>query len=203
MQLPDSLPPQPLPPELGWRRIKVGPTLGTSYILAGKPFGVSTHHPRHATWPCLRRLPGCTLPCPWCKFQLRYTSYVPLIDFHARKLHRVVVLGGKRTWESLEGVEPGRMVMLSRGDGETDTILFREVEDDPMYKLHLLKWRRVIPLEIRPYVFHLWQLRDVSRFYGINFHASNNTLEKEEALRRFQQEAQPLGDLQREHDQIE
>lgn len=202
-QLPPSQTPQATPDDLHWRKIVVEPTLGVSYILAGMPFGVHTHHPRHATWPCYRRLPNCTLPCPWCKFQLRFTSYVPLIDIHAKKLHRVVVMGGKRTWESLQGVQPGQMVMLTRGNGETDTVLFREIEDDPVYKLHLLKWRAKIPFEIRPYVFHLWQLRELSKFYGLTFYASNATYEKEEAIRLFNEQVQPLENLKQQHAEIE
>lgn len=196
MHLPDSSPPQSLPPELNWRRVKVKPGLKNfPFILAGKPFGCDTHHPRHRTIPCFTKLPGCTLPCPYCKWQRRYTCWVPVIDPSNRKQPRMVVQGGRRTWLSVEGLEAGSVVAVSRGDKERDTPIFITAADDTFNRLTLLKWRAELPAEIRPWCFHLWQLRDLSTHFGVPFFPSIRTEEIERGLSTPEQDPPRVADV--------
>lgn len=185
MHLPESRPPESLPPEICWRRLKVTPGIHGPYLLAAPPFVCQTHHPSSRTLPCFTRLPGCTLPCPFCRHALRSTTYVGLIDPVNKKVPRFVVQGGKRTWESLAGIEPGAAVVIGRGKEDRATILFTTTNElsIPAHKRDL--WRVQIPLEIRPYLFHLWQWRELSEHFGLVFHSSLRTEQIEKGTRNL------------------
>lgn len=182
-ELPASQPPRSTPPHLNWRRVKVLPGLHGPFILASAPFGVQTHHPSNRTLPCFTRLDGCTLPCPFCRFDLRQTTYVGLIDPTDKKEPRKVVQGGKRTWESLQGIAPGTVVMIARGKNDRDTVLVKETNQlsIPAHKLDL--WKVQCPFDIRPFVFHLWQWRELSEHFELEFFPSIRTEQIEKGTR--------------------
>lgn len=188
VQLPPSQPPQDLPSELQWRVIKVKPSMPVPYILAGEPFGGYTHHPRRCTLPCYASLKGCSLSCPWCKFERRFTCYVPLIDPKLAKQQRVVVMGGKRTFKSAEGIKPGTVVGLARGNADRDTPLFAPAAMDTFNLLHHKKWQDKLPMDIRPYLFHLWQIRELSDHFGLRFFPSIRTQELENFQRAIEED---------------
>jgi len=181
--LPESQPPEDAPPELNWRRMKVSAGIKPAMILAGAPFCCKTHHPLKRTIPCFTRLPGCTLPCPFCEFPVRDTVWVPLINPAEKKLPRIVVQGGKRTYESLADKKPGDVVLLARGTGDRDTILFNAAPEASIQGWKLDKWREQIPFDFRPWLFHLWQWRELSENFGLKFRASIRTQEIEKRFR--------------------
>lgn len=181
--LPESQPPKSLPPELSWRRLKVPPGIHGPFILAAQPFGCQTHHPNKRTLPCFTVMPGCTLECPFCSFPLRFTCYVPLIAPKDKKQPRIVVQGGKRTWESLQGIEPGSVVSFARGTEERATILFAASNELAVQAYKLDLWRAQLPLDFRPYLFHLWQWRELSEHFGLAFYPSIRTQEIQKGIK--------------------
>jgi hypothetical protein len=183
MRVPESQPPQSLPANLHWRRKKVMPGIHGPFILAAKPFGCQTHHPSNRTLPCFTRLDGCTLECPFCKFPLRHTTYVALIDPSSKREPRIVVQGGRRTWASLQGIDPGDVVSFAKGKLERDTILFTTSNELSIQAAKRDLWRAQIPMEFRPYLFHLWQWRELSEHFGMQFFASIRTEQIEKGVR--------------------
>jgi hypothetical protein len=183
MELPASQPPRSLPSALCWRRVKVMPGIHGPYLLAAPPFGCATHHPANRTMPCFTRLPGCTLPCPFCRFAVRQTTYVGLIDPANKKQPRFVIQGGKRTWESLDGIEPGTAVTMGRGKEDRATILFSPTNELAIQAHKRDLWRVQLPLDIRPYLFHLWQWRELSEHFGLEFFSSIRTEQIEKGTR--------------------
>jgi hypothetical protein len=196
-ELPGSQPPQSLPAELNWRRLKVPPGIHGPFILAAEAFGCQTHHPLKRTLPCFTKLPGCTLPCPFCGFPIRHTTYVALIDPKNKKHPRFVVQGGKRTWESLQGIEPGTVVSFGRGNADRDTLLFTPTNELSIQSHKLDLWRVQLPLDFRPYLFHLWQWRELSEHFGLAFYPSIRTLEIEKGIRPLNQDGPARATLQK------
>lgn len=182
-ELPASQPPRELPPHLNFRRVKVPPGVHGPYILAAAPFGCRTHHPLNRTMPCFTRLPGCTLPCPFCKFVVRDSTYVALIDPKNKRFPRFVIQGGKRTFNSLEGIEPGAVVMMGRGKEDRATIIFSPTNELAIPEHKRLLWRAQIPMEFRPYLFHMWQWRELSEHFGLPFYTSIRTEQIEKGTR--------------------
>lgn len=182
-ELPTSQPPRESPPHLNWRRYKVLPGIHGPYLLAAPPFGCVTHHPSNRTMPCFTRLPGCTLPCPFCRFCVRDTTYVALIDPKDRREPRKVVQGGKRTWKSLEGIEVGTVVTMGKGKGDRDTILFSPSNELAIAGHHRDLWRAQLPLDFRPFLFHLWQWRELSEHFDLEFFPSIRTEQIEKGTR--------------------
>lgn len=182
-ELPSSRPPQPTAPELDWRRCKVTAGLHGPYILASEPFACATHHPSTRTLPCFTRLPNCTLPCPFCRFELRTTTYVGIIDPKDKKEPRKIVQGGKRTLKSLEGIAPGTVVMIGKGNNERDTLMFKETNQASIAHHVLDIWRVQCPFEIRPFLFHLWQWRELSEHFDLTFRPSIRTEQIEKGTR--------------------
>lgn len=176
-----STPPVELPACLNWRTIKVKPGMTGPLILAGPVAGFYTHHPADRTLPCLKRMPRCSLPCPWCRFPTRFTSYTPVIDPNAKKRKKLVVQGGKRTYESVVNGTPGQTVGTARGDGETDTVFFRAWPEQ-LHPSVVNRFRDDIPTDITMYLLHLWQWRDLTEHYGQQFYPSILTQEIEMGL---------------------
>lgn len=176
--------PQSLPEHLRWRtiRLKAG-TLGP-VMLAGPPVGVYTHHPSTRTVPCLRTLPGCSLQCPWCRFSKRFSVWVPVFDFNARKQTQLVVLGGKRTYESIAAAAPGTLVTVTRGEKDRDTPLFRPAPEQRL-STSAAKFIGVCPVDITRYLLHLWQWRELTEHFGEQFYPSIATTEIETGLRKM------------------
>ena len=179
-----STPPFDLPEDLSWRRVKVGVGVSGPYILAGPVIGLYTHHPGERTIPCLARLPHCTLPCPYCRFQLRYTSYTPVIDPSVRRQQNIVIQGGKRTYQSIVGGSAGQTWQVARGSGETDTPLFRPA-DPQLASWAAGKWHKGFPFDVSRYLLHLWQWRDLTEHMGHQFYPSLRTQELEQATQRL------------------
>lgn len=121
---------------------------------------------------------------------MRFSCWVPVIDVQQPKQPRIVVQGGKRTFNSLQGCKPGDVVSLVRGTAERDTCLFSLLAPDSIDILHRKKWSAKIPFDIRPYLFHLWQLRDLSSAFGLQFFASIHTEEIEAKIRTLDEDEQ-------------
>jgi hypothetical protein len=174
--------PQELPPYLRWRTIKVRTGTHGPLVLAGPPQGLTTHHPAGRTVPCAARLPGCSIVCPWCRFTKRFTCYVPLFDPSQRKQDRIVVMGGKRTWESVAGMQPGSLVCMLRGSGERDTTLFRPWNEAVHPAVHH-RWVKQCPQDITRYLLHLWQWRELTESFKAEWFPSITTEEIEAGIR--------------------
>jgi hypothetical protein len=195
VQLPPSQPPEDLPDTLQWKRIKVQAGIKRAMVLAGEPFGVLTHHPQTRTLPCFTAISGGNLRCPFCTYAKRFTVWVPILDFDDKKNPRKVVQGGRKTWHTLATYKPGDVVRIARGDGERDTITFHRAEEHELDKARLTLWRAKLPFDIRPYLFHLWQLRVVNKHFGIPFTPSLRTLEIEAGIRTIEEDEKREADV--------
>lgn len=165
-----------LPHELGWRYEKQTECfMRGPFVYAAPVLGFYCHHPVKRTFPCYKLLKGCTLDCPFCRWRRQYTSYVALYDPNDRKKPRKVISGGKRTYEDFSAVPVGTVVSLQRGPAKTDTIRMR-VWPEAIDERQLKKWREWCVEDITPYLFHLWQRRELTEHFGYTYYPSLNTL---------------------------
>lgn len=164
--------PVELPECLKWRYTKIAPTTARgAYMLAGPPLAFECHHPVRRTFPCYKLLKGCTLECPWCRWKRQFSVYVPLFDINEPKNVKIVVCGGKKTHGDVKSMAVGSMVMLSRGTHVRDTLRIRpwpEVIDPHTYR----RWRAKCVDDISPYLFHLWQRRELTEHFGHTYFPS-------------------------------
>lgn len=168
--------PVELPENLKWRYTKVKPCMMRGpFMVAAPPLGFETHHPVRRTVPCYSFLKGCTLKCPLCRFRRQYTTYLPLFDLNEPRFYKIVVSGGKKTWSQVRDVKPGTLVALSRGNGEKDTIQVHAWPGavDPNV---LRSFQRKCIDDISPYLFHLWQQRELTMHFNQPYYPSLRAL---------------------------
>lgn len=195
MELPSSQPPEALPETLLWKHIKVKAGVKRAMVLAGAPFGCLTHHPQTRTLPCYTAISNGTLRCPFCTYSKRFTVWVPILDFEDKKNPRKVVQGGRKTWSTLEAFKPGDVLRMARGEGERDTLTFHKAEEHEVDKARLVLWRTKLPMDVRPYLFHLWQLRVLNKHFDIAFTPSLRTLEIEAGIRTLEEDEKKNADV--------
>lgn len=169
--------PVELPECLKWRYRKVGECmLRGPFMLASTPKGFETHHPVKRTLPCFKFLKGCTLECPFCRWKRQYTTYVPLLDLAEPKHFRIVVSGGKKTFEDVRNLAVGTLVGYSRGKAQRDTLRIRPwPEQSDAYDVK--RWERKCIEDISPYLLHLWQIRELTEHFGQTYYPSLRIIE--------------------------
>jgi hypothetical protein len=99
-----STEPQILPPELCWFVPPSREWVGQSLLLAGRPITLLTHRVGRRTWPCLQQWPKLGMECPHCERSRRSTTWVPVVSCSVPH-HKLVLMGGQKTWESVKGLE--------------------------------------------------------------------------------------------------
>ncbi len=165
--------PVELPDSLRWRYVKFGQCVSVGpFIVGGPTLGFECHHPFKRTLPCYRFLKGCTLDCPRCRYRRQFTSYVPLIETgEPLRLARKVITGGKKVFNAMKQFAPGDLVSLSKGTHVKDTYIIRPWagEVDPR---QLAAHRKFITEDISPYLFHLWQQRELTEFFKQTYYPS-------------------------------
>lgn len=150
------------------------------YLIGAPPLGFDTHHPFRKTLPCYRSLRGCTLTCPRCRFKLAYTCYVPLLDLSQCRKFRIVITGAKKTWGDVKDLPVGTVVYLNRGKLTLDTIRVR-ADGSKLDPLQEKVWLKRCQDDISPYLFHLWQLRELTEHFGQTYYPSRRVLENDAA----------------------
>lgn len=171
--------PVELPPTHRWTYEKIKPCISAGpYMIGAPPLGFDTHHPGKKTIPCYRRLRGCTLECPRCRFRSQYTAYVPLLNIVDPRKPRIVVSGGKKTWADVRGLTPGTLVRLNRGNFHLDTIRV-VVSGEKLEPKQETVWRARCIEDISPYLFHLWQQRELTEHFGQVYYPSRRVIENE------------------------
>lgn len=169
--------PMELPESHDWHYEKIGPCVNRGpYMLGAPPLAFETHHPYRKTIPCYRFLKGCTLQCPRCRFQRQYTCYVPLLDVSNPRRCRIVVSGGKKTWSDVRELQPGTVVYLNRGKLTLDTIRVKAT-GDKLEPVQEKVWRGRIQPDLSPYLFHLWQIRELTEHFGQTYYPSKRVAE--------------------------
>jgi len=160
-----------------WGYRAVGPCFLTGqFILGAPPLGLETNHAYTKTVPCYRFLKGCTLDCPRCKFKRQFTVYVPIIDIGLKKDFRIVITGGKKTWQSVQGAKVGDVIALNKGEEKKDTVLIRAWPNQ-VDERTLRHYRSKCIEDISLYLFHLWQCRELTEHFGLKYYPSLRIIE--------------------------
>lgn len=166
-----------LPETHDWHYEKIGPCVNRGpYMLGAPPLAFECHHPFKKTIPCYRFLKGCTLDCPRCRFRRQYTAYVPLLDVSNPRRFRIVVSGGKKTWGDVRALPLGSLVYLNRGKLILDTIRVKAT-DEKLDPLQQRVWQGRCQPDISPYLFHLWQIRELTEHFGQSYYPSKRVSE--------------------------
>lgn len=163
--------PTALPENLQWRYEPLKAGTHGPLMLAAPPLGFECHHPLKRTVPCLALLKGCTLPCPWCRYKRQWTTYVPFLDLSRSKLFKLVLTGGKKTFEDVKGLPVGCLIYAIRGANVKDTIRIRPYPE-PIHQAQLAQWSRRCIDDISPYLFHLWQYRELTEHFRQKYYPS-------------------------------
>lgn len=163
--------PQELPECLKWHYEPIKPGTHGPFMLGAPPWAGECHHPLKKTVPCLALLKGCTLPCPWCRYKRQFQCYVPYFDLQRAKRYKLVLTGGKKTWEGAKQFQVGDVFMAIRGTADRDTVLLRPWPH-PLDVNSLKVMRSRITEDISPYLFHLWQYRPLTEHFRQKYRAS-------------------------------
>lgn len=158
--------PQPVPECLDWRTIAIPKMLRLAAFVAGPIVPIRAHYPANCSKPCLRWITKGKMQCPWCGlFSMRRIGYLPLYLYPG--LERRVVILCRTTMLPLLGIKTGDLVSMIQSKQPKQPAKVDRCTVD--YGTQAQQQKRIQarpPADIRAYLLHLWQLPQLSEFFG-------------------------------------
>lgn len=163
-----------LPDHLKWECLSIPQGEAVTGVLMGEVITVATHWINKRSFPCLTRISEGKLRCP-CELQpmsLRTIGYAPIITKNRERF--VAVLSGVAAAQ-VDAIRPGTVVTFFRPKKAKTRI---QVSTEPDYSMGedlVKRLRQAATHKVHEYLIHLWQCRDLSELFGLEFYQSHGS----------------------------
>lgn len=164
-----------LPDHLKWECVSVPQGETVAGTLMGDVVTVATHWINKRSFPCLSRISEGKLRCP-CELQpmsLRTIGYAPIIT---KSRERFVIVLSAAAAAQVDAIRPGTVVSFFRPKKSKQRVQVSTLPDYSMGEELVKKLRQAACHKIHEYLIHLWQCRDLSQLFGLEFYQSHGSI---------------------------
>lgn len=162
------------PESLNWRVERLAPEENLQGFVAGPPVRVYTHFLGGRTQPCRLWLTRGKMSCA-CeqgKMAVRVTGYLPLILPNGERVVMVVSDKVAKKFATLANATP---IQISRPRALNAPFKIRQLDYDALSGTMRVKVSSAGPHDIFTFLLHLWQNRELTVFFAMEFYPSEAT----------------------------